>query len=166
MTDESIWAAIAAAGPREDSGGFDPYTTDDVLAAERSGMQYERRKSFVASYAWSIPTPEAIRLIATVVARRKLLEVCAGSGLWAKLLTEAGVEVIATDLGPPPHLHYPIEKMDGEAAVKHHADCEALMVCWPPMKSDIAARALQAFAGDLFIYIGDRRFTGDRKSVV
>ena len=154
---------MKASGPRDESDGFDPYSIDDVIAAERATHQYDRRKSFVASYAWAIPSREAIDRIANAVGSRKLLEVCAGSGLWASLLAARGVEVVASDLGPPPSLHYVVHRIDAEAAVKQCTDCAALMLSWPPHRSDCAFRALQAFEGDLLVFVGDGRFTANER---
>jgi len=47
------------------------------------------------SYAWSVPSPEALELIA---AQGPLVEVGAGRGLWAELLQKRGAEVRAFNL--------------------------------------------------------------------
>eukprot|EP00927_Polykrikos_kofoidii_P032456 TRINITY_DN27644_c0_g1_i1.p1 TRINITY_DN27644_c0_g1~~TRINITY_DN27644_c0_g1_i1.p1 ORF type:complete len:1042 (-),score=169.43 TRINITY_DN27644_c0_g1_i1:214-3171(-) len=46
--------------------------------------------------AWSVPTPEALELLAS---EAPLVEVGAGRGLWAHLLSRRGVEIRAFDLG-------------------------------------------------------------------
>jgi hypothetical protein len=161
VNDATIWTQIRAAGPQGESTGFDPYRTDDVLAAERATLQYDRRKSFVASYAWAIPSPAAVECIANAVGPRRLLEVCAGSGLWASLLAAQGVKVVATDLGQPAVLHYEVERLDAETAVKQHRECAALMLIWPPFKNDCAYQAVRAFEGDLLVFVGDERFTAN-----
>jgi len=160
--DDRIWAEIEAAGPRPDAGNFDPLVVDDVLAAERAATQYDRRRAFIASYAWAIPTRNAIEHIATALGDLKLLEVGAGIGLWAKLLSDAGVSVIATDgVSPLQKPWFDIEVAEAAAAVESHRDCRALFLCWPAFKDSCAHRALTAFEGDLLVYAGDVRFTGD-----
>ena len=163
MTDDAgFWEALAAAGPLAGQAGFDPYLVDDVLAAERAALQFDRRKAFIASYAWAIPSPEAVERIAEALRGRKLLEVCAGSGLWAKLLADRGVQVVATDPGLPSVRHFAVELLDAETAVGRHPECDAVMMIWPPFKDDCAAKALRAFKGDRVVYIGDSRFTADQ----
>jgi hypothetical protein len=162
MIEDKIWEAIAASGPSDGVAIFDPLLTDDVLSAERSMMQYDRRKSFVAAYAWAVPTREAIQRIHAAVGDRRLLEVCAGMGLWSKLLSDAGNSVVATDAAPPASSPYlPVQTMDAEAAVKQHPACGALLMCWPPFKDGCALRAVRAFRGDRLVYIGDPRFTAN-----
>ena len=59
MTDDAgFWEALAAAGPLAGQAGFDPYLVDDVLAAERAALQFDRRKALVmVSGAWSLGNP-------------------------------------------------------------------------------------------------------------
>jgi hypothetical protein len=159
-----FWAAVQAAGPLAGPVSFDPLTVDDVLAAEREVAQYDRRRAFVADYAWAVPTQAAIQLLVDIIGTRRTLEVCAGTGLWARLLSNAGVSIVATDwaerIDAP---WYQIEHLEAEAAVKRHADCDALLLCWPPYREDCAYRALQAFTGDRVIHIGDTRFTAEQR---
>lgn len=55
------------------------------------------REEFLAKYAWAVPTKHAIEEIGRFVGGDTLLEVGAGSGLWAFLLQAFGVDVIPTD---------------------------------------------------------------------
>ena len=159
-----LWQAIEAAGPLAAPVMFDPLTVDDVLTAERDAAQYDRRRAFVAEYAWAVPTQEAIQKLSAAIEGRSVLEVCAGTGLWARLLAEAGVSVIATDWAQRiEDIWYPVEHLEAEAAVQRHADCRALMLCWPPYREDCAYRALRAFTGDLVVHIGDPRFTAEER---
>ncbi len=162
---EELWAQIEAAeplsgdeGPNEPPPGVDP-----LWWAERSLTQEDRRRTFIALYAWAVPTREAIAAIAGFVAGRSVIEVCAGNGLWAKLLTSEGTRVIATDGSPIERAAFvPVEALEAEAAVRAHPECEALLLCWPPMRDECAIRALSAFAGDRVVYVGDQRFTAER----
>lgn len=76
-------------------------------------------------HAWSVPTPEAVTLIA---AEGSLVELGAGSGLWAELLRRAGAKVFAyseeategsVEQGGP-------DKLQGMGA-----ECKALVLMWP-----------------------------------
>ncbi|HLF79063.1 MAG TPA: hypothetical protein VJB57_16400 [Dehalococcoidia bacterium] len=162
MDDSDIWSGIEAAGPLLESSTFDPLLVDNVIWAERSAAEYDRRRAFVASYAWAVPTKQAIRQTCAFVGGRKLLEVCAGTGLWARLLSSAGTSVVATDGAPELQADwFTVEFANAEDAVRSHPQCQALLLCWPPFKDACAFRALQSFEGDLAIYIGDIRFTAD-----
>jgi hypothetical protein len=160
---EALWREIEAAAPLAYVDPDDGLTPDDD-SLERRLAQSDRRRSFIARYAWAVPDRRAIAAIAGFVAGERLIEVGAGSGLWARLLLEAGVDVIATDYYEPPATPYvAVEQADAAAAVQRHSDCRALLLCWPPYRQDCALRALQAFAGDTLVYAGDVRFTADRQ---
>ncbi len=91
-----------------------------------------------------------------------MLEVCAGLGLWARLLRNEGVSVLATDAGEPRGSSYVcVERRDALTAITAHGACDALLLCWPPNGQPVAAKALERFVGTRFVYIGDSRFTGD-----
>ena len=163
MTGNDFWPAIEAAGPQDRFETFDPLLVDDVLQAERSSVQYDRRRAFFSSFAWAVPTREAVDKIVEAVGGRSVLEICAGSGLWSKLLADAGLSVIATDrVSPGPGAHHPVQALEAELAVLEHRNRAALMACWPPFKDDCAFRALRAFTGDLTVYVGDPRFTAEQ----
>src|SRR5437762_4476185 len=103
MDNTELWAAIESAGPLSGYATFDPLLVDNVLEAERSTAQYERRRAFYTDYSWAVPSRDAVHRVATLVGSRKVLEICAGNGLWARLLSTSGVEVIATDAVAQPH---------------------------------------------------------------
>ena len=161
-----MWRQIELYGPVEDGAeALDlPPGIDASEWAERAATQADRRRTFIAFYSWGVPSREAIAAIAAFVGGRRLLEVCAGSGLWARLLSESGVGVIATDGWPDCDTHhFPVESNEAEAAVRAHPECQALLLCWPPFRDDCAYRALRAFTGDLVAYVGDVRFTADQQ---
>jgi hypothetical protein len=109
-----------------------------------------------------VPSREAIQAIADFAGGRTILEVCAGNGLWARLLTSAGARAVATDGGPRGAGDYfKVEAIEAEEAVRRHPECSALLLCWPPFHDGAALRALTAFAGDCVIFAGDVRFTAD-----
>jgi len=162
MDDRELWAAIEANGPL-DYASFDPLLVDDVVVAERLTSQYDRRRSFVSTYAWAIPTREAVDAIASFVGAHKVLEVCAGSGLWARLLSSAGVSIVVTDGVEATNAWHAVEGLAAVDAVRRYPGSGALMLVWPPMKDACAFEALQAFTGDAVVYVGDVRFTADEQ---
>ena len=159
---DELWAQIEKAGPLDSAAERARWAADADCATERSASQSARRRSFIARYAWAVPTREAIAAIKAFVDGRAVVEVCAGNGLWARLLTAATVEVAATDGQPPPGQSYcPLEVLEAEAAVRAHPECQALLLCWPPFRNDCAFRALGAFVGDRLVFVGDARFAAD-----
>ena len=89
----ALWADIEAAGPQAHAYlGSASVDSDDAMRTEHAG-----RRSFIAFYSYAVPTREAIAGIASFVGSRPTLEVCAGLGLWARLLSDAGADVLATD---------------------------------------------------------------------
>ncbi len=150
----TLWQQVTDAGPK---GG-------DGWDGQRG-----RRDIFIERFGFAAPSPEAVKAISQFVGQRKVLEVGAGTGIWARLLSDAGVEVTAVDdwSGKYSHsmrvgTHYPVERVDGVEAVKRHAH-QALFLCWPDYCDPIAADALKAFRGDRLIYIGEGELgcTGD-----
>ena len=153
-----LWAAIEAAGPRAwTHRGSESFDSDEALRQEHA-----RRRTFIAWHGYAVPTRGAVRAIAEFLEGCSALEVCAGLGLWARLLRDEGVSVVATDAGAPRDLPYVcVERQDAPAAIASNGGCDALLLCWPPNGQPAAAEAMRTFGGTRFVYIGDSRFTGD-----
>lgn len=165
MDQNALWEAIEAAGPLDVEESLSeplPAGVDAGFWRERSLTQSDRRRAFIALYAWAVPSRAVIADIAAFVGPRRVLEICAGNALWSRLLACAGVDILATDGVNHGQAQYlPVEPLDAEMAVRAHPQCAALLLCWPPFRNDCAFRALRAFAGDQVVYVGDARFTGD-----
>ena len=157
-----LWALIERDGPLVDE---DDLAADLVLSdwSERAHSQADRRRTFIAFYSWAVPSQDAITEIRKFVGERQLLEVCAGAGLWAKLLANEGVEITAADPIPAHKPHFPVEELEAEAAVRAHRECDALLLVWPPFRDDCALRALRAFNGNRVVLVGDPQFCADRQ---
>ncbi|MEV6557946.1 hypothetical protein AB0M22_19680 [Nocardia sp. NPDC051756] len=132
-----------------------------------------------AVYAYAIPSPETLRWIARFADGRRVLELGAGRGYWARQLARLGVDVAAFDSAPPDeseNLSFPGApgQLDvwqhvgnlAEYAAESHAEC-VLRLCWPPGWGDpMASRALHDFeeaGGNRLIFIGEPKGgkTGD-----
>ena len=119
---------------------------------ELSSPQWLQFKADVArTYAWAVPTREAIEAIARRAPR--IVEVGAGSGYWAWLLAQAGVDVVAIDPAPPVAPWYPVQ-LGTELDVAWHAD-RTLFLCWPPWATDMAFNTLSIHRGDQVVYVGE-----------
>jgi hypothetical protein len=95
------------------------------------------RREATIKYAWAIPDDAALDMIGRY---GPVVEVGAGTGYWAGLLAERGIDVVALDLWPAGHpqnfwhstpgVYYPVEEAPVEAAARHPN--RTLLLCWPP----------------------------------
>ncbi|HEY6960507.1 MAG TPA: hypothetical protein VI408_01320 [Gaiellaceae bacterium] len=109
-------------------------------------------KNRVAStYAWAVPTEEAVAAVARHAPR--VVEVGAGSGYWAWMLSQAGVDVVAFDASPPGWTWHPVA-VGTELAVMSYPE-RALFLCWPPWNTAMAANALACHRGEVVVYVGE-----------
>jgi hypothetical protein len=120
------------------------------------------RYDYAHRYAWSIPTPNALKAIKNF-SPQGIVEIGAGTGYWAALLRARGTDIIAYDAAPPvrrgrnryhPDGHTWTTVLRGYASAAAEHPERALMLCWPPWKQPVSHRALNAYAGDRLIYIG------------
>jgi hypothetical protein len=124
----------------------------------------ERRRELVQLFAWAIPTPEALEVLA---GHGPLVECGAGTGYWAALLHARGVDVVAYDLEPPGEganeFHRSaratwtdVGRATAVEAVRRHRE-RTLLLCWPPLDDDAASYdALRAYRGEVFLYVGEQ----------
>ena len=111
----------------------------------------EFKAAAARAFAWSVPNDAAIDAIARHADR--VLEVGAGSGYWAWLLEQAGVDVLAVDASPPARTWHPV-RPGSEAVAAAHPE-RALFLSWPPYGVPMALNALTAYRGELVIYAGE-----------
>lgn len=137
------------------------------------------RDRLIARYAWAIPNVAALRALA---AEAPLVEIGAGTGYWASLLRQMGVDILAFDANPPldeghtnRHCRNALAvgtiwtkvRPGGPEQAGLHAD-RTLFLCWPPSDEPMAAAALAAyhraggrrlaFVGELGPTCGDEAF--------
>jgi hypothetical protein len=129
---------------------------------------YEARVQGARTYSWAVPTPEALETIKRV-SPTGVLEIGAGTGYWAMLLRQLGVDVIAYDAEPPDEHDLNdwhqgarcwTEVVQGgpDHAAEHPE--RTLMLCWPPLVRDddnscLALDALSVYGGETVVYIGE-----------
>jgi hypothetical protein len=107
------WVAVAVHGPEE---ARDP----------------RRRGFFETHMGPTVPSITAVEAIASWVGTQTILEIGSGKGLWARLLREAGVEVLAT---------------------QHPASCRS--PSWMTVMPLDAEDALRTLAADVLLLDGD-----------
>jgi hypothetical protein len=150
------------------------YSLDkEVEGAER----YIAHRDLITSrYAWAIPAPDSLAFIVSILDGRSVVEIGAGTGYWAWLLSQLGVDVNAYDPAPVGHKkswfnEERLAKLGGDTSielVEFHPVAKAgpravrlkenrdrvLFVSWPTMDS-WAAETVRLFEGDTIIYIGE-----------
>lgn len=140
------------------------------------------RSELVQRYSWAIPSPATLDWLVTYLDGRRVVEIGAGTGYWAWLLGQHGVDVAAYDADPPTasgnHWHCPKEGRDivgpgvewapvrrGNHRHLYLPDNRdrVLFLSWPPYSEPMGRDVLAAYRGDTVIYVGEDRggCTGD-----
>lgn len=135
--------------------GDDPYSKR-IMEIYREGNEdvFRRRRDLTLEFSWAIPSPDVISMIAKV-SSDGLIEIGAGTGYWARLIADAGVDVVAFDKSPPGSKD---KAWHSDRAAFHHVERatvsdvpwkllrkRTLFMCWPPYMEDMGGDALQAF---------------------
>lgn len=156
-----LWADIHSSGPRNLGFGY-----SDLIG------EYHRRSAFIRKYGFAVPDEQAITQMVVFSGERKILEIGAGSGIWARLLSDFGATVTAVDsvcdCWDKTLAHgkfFPITKMDGLDAIECCPDHDCLFMCWPPYDSPQSNEWLAKFQGSRFMYIGESEYgcTGSKE---
>lgn len=136
-------------------GVGEPHDYDQIL----------RRTDVTSRYAWTITAPETVAFVADHL-RGWAIDPLAGSGYWAFLLAQCGVDVAASDLNPPAFdreinkwhregTHWTVERIDAVEAVSCADLSRSLLLAWPPYDEPIGTKVVSAFRGDRIVYIGE-----------
>jgi hypothetical protein len=146
---------------REDTGKYSPLYARDRLTSR---------------YAWAIPDIDALDELS---AHAPLIEIGAGTGYWAWLLRQRGVDILAYDIEPPTSPEHSngyhgaclpgyrrvdvvgttwTEVLPGgpEQAGLHPQ--RTLFLCWPPYARPMATECLRAYqdaGGKTLVYVGE-----------
>ena len=128
-------------------------------------------------YTMAVPDPETVAFVARFLAPRAV-EVGAGTGYWAWLMAQLGIDMLAYDIAPPDrsttnshHSPYDFEactflgelretfapvQVGGEEVLVRHAE-RTLFLCWPPYRSLMALQCLKIYTGQRLVYLGEGR---------
>ena len=156
---------------------FNPYlrkikslidANNNLSRAELASVLIEQRNDLVSGFCFTIPCYDILKKVA---AYSPIVEVGAGSGYWARCLSEFGADVVAYDRFPPGE-QSPWDWRSGnswfddswfhivegdESAAAGHPD-RALFMAWPMPMNPMAYNALVSYrnsGGKTLIYIGD-----------
>lgn len=169
MSDRNITIDHGTWNPLYDlwvSQRIDPRLPFDGASAATYMSRWQKRDEGNTRYAWAIPSPQAAKWIAERCPR--IVEVGAGRGYWAKVLSDAGCDVVAYeptvengDLNANHWfassvaygLYFPVECGDHQKAWLHPD--RTLMLCWPPYDDGMASEALAGYRGEQLLYVGE-----------
>lgn len=122
------------------------------------------RTDLTSRYAWTITAPETVSFVAEHLGIAAI-DPLAGSGYWTYLLTQAGVNVLSSDIAPAgsgqPNRHHrhkawmPIFQDNAVNAVTRAASGRSLLLSWPPYADKVGAELVAALKGDRIVYIGE-----------
>jgi len=123
--------------------------------------------SLASAYSEAIPTLEALQALAGLA---PLVEIGAGTGYWARLLTDLGTDIVASDCVPSEINSWTarsqpwmaMEVCDALDAIRLHPD-RTLFSCCPP-RPGYMTNALQAYQGDALALITDGPVNGERSA--
>jgi len=128
----------------------------------------EWRTCLCTYLAWAVPNDDALHCMQQV---GPILEIGAGTGYWAWLLAQRGVDIVAYDAvdshqGHKHRFRHSLVRDGGveQAGADEHKG-RALFLCWPDIVGDSAADdadrgtfgvdCLKAYKGDTVIYVGE-----------
>jgi len=122
-----------------------------IYGTSERGSRSNYEKSF-GCVKW---TEEAL---AEVSKYSPIIEIGAGRGHWQSELEKLGVDIIAFDNGESPHPFKHLKNVGrvergNESSLKKFPG-RTLLLVYPP-KGDMAARCLEHYQGNFFIYIGE-----------
>ena len=127
---------------------------DNLLASWRDGM----RAWPCRVYAYAVPSQRALELLAL---HAPLLEWGAGTGYWASLLRQMGVDIVALDSQPTAQGNNEYHGACGawcnvhRGTIAQHMAGRTLVLCYPPPDSRMAEQALREYAGSTVCYVGE-----------
>lgn len=167
--DINIYDEIKKAGPK--------YSGNALEYVSKLAVEGLRRDVFIDRFSWAVPDKLSIQEIATFIGDDKCLEIGAGKGLWAYLLSLEYINITAVDNFNDKEMdddfrielikeikyhnlpmnmliyklkqYFNVEKLDGYKALNKYNDHNVLFLCWPRLNFT------NKFKGNKIIYIGE-----------
>jgi hypothetical protein len=169
---------------------FRLYEAGDVDALRAFALHqpsmHRLRDELTSRYAWAIPNEQALAVLAK---HAPLVEIGAGTGYWAWLLRNRGVDILAYDKAPPTTADHQnrfhraerlqargyerpavvgtvwTEVLAGESEQAGRYPDRTLFLCWPPYGEPMASACLRRYedaGGHTVVSVGeDRGCTAD-----
>jgi hypothetical protein len=118
---------------------------------------FRARHELVKTHAWAIPTEDAIDTIVKH-SPEGVVEIGAGTGYWARLISARGIPVAAFDQDPHHNAQAEgewFEVFEGGPEKATDFPERSLFLCWPPYDTDMAYESVLAYDGDTLLYVGE-----------
>lgn len=145
-----------------------PYLVKWAEAMERDGGLAGARYRLISEYGYAVPGRKALIAIRET-GSGQVIEIGAGTGYWASLLSLVGCQVRAFDIRPVGRdpvagttfykfdkQHFSVE--EGDHTILRQMPPElCLFLCWPSLGEPWAAEALKVFRGWCVAYVGEGR---------
>lgn len=157
--------------PKYEKRDFDNPNNVVFVEVEQFCKAMLRRDELGMKYGYTPPSSEALITILEFVKDQKILEVGAGKGYWAWLLSQLSEKddlILATDLNPPNETFYPVQELCAFDGAKQAAEeGRVLLTIWPENAKPWTGAFVKRFrnyGGKRLIYIGEwKGCTGDDK---
>lgn len=88
------------------------------------------RREYISKYGFPLLGYGFDQLV-EVLKTSHVLAVCSGLAYYERRLLDQGVNIIASDLYPPPETWMPVEKLDLYAAMSKYQDRDTIFCSWP-----------------------------------
>lgn len=119
---------------------------------------WTERRWMTKKFSWAVPSEAALDVISKY---GSMVEIGAGTGYWAKLLKERGVNILPFEKyfyedNPYGHTEEWTEVCEGDESIldKFHKSVN-LFLCWPPAGESMAYDCVVNFKGEYIMYIGE-----------
>lgn len=146
-----------------------PYLTH-FLALKRSGLLEgahaewaDVRSSAIYAFSYSIPSFEVLDELANL---GPVVEMGAGSGYWAWMLSQQGVMIECFD--SESHLQSPkwFDVKKGDPTDLSRFKNSTLLMVWPPSDSTFSESCLDHYPGQNLVYVGNLSDTGPESNAL
>jgi hypothetical protein len=112
---------------------------------------WKLREAFICDYSFALPCQEALQIIKKY---SPIVEIGAGSGFWAYLLSKAGCDIIATDKNLD-KIHN-VHQIEASEAINKYPT-KNIFCCWPDYNDEWSSNFLNLVKNQIVIYIGEFR---------
>ncbi len=130
----------------------------EFIVGTHKFIESDAFRELAMKYSWAIPNLAALQEIAK---HSPIIEIGAGSGYWAYMLSQMGARVTAYDdhsWGYPENNWFTVQKLNIYDIGFKYPEQRALFLCWPTQETGMATVALHNYRihhGKTVIYIGD-----------
>lgn len=116
----------------------------------RGQQWFGQRQRLVEEYSWAVPNEEVLAYLSEF---DSLYEAGAGSGYWAHLLEERGVDVTPVDIDPPSNTWTEVHEKKFQELEEEVVE-EPVLIVWPPLKGALSSDVAKNSPSHI-LYVGE-----------